>query len=954
MPAVAPRASSRLKHINSPPLLSITRLRLLLGFPAFTFAAPQALVFPERFHAPLRRARSSLLALTVPVFVVAEGAAAEALDFGRDVMPVLSANCFACHGADAGNRKAKLRLDRYEDATADRRGFPAIVPGDPGKSELIYRITTDDEDDRMPPPDKAHKLTDGQIDILRQWIASGAEYTPHWAYRPPRRSDPPSVSDTAWIRTPIDRFVLAKHEAQQLAPAAPASRETLARRAYLDLVGLPPSPAEVEAFVADRSPDAWPRLVEQLLASPHYGERWGRHWLDVVRYADSGGFETDLFFGHAWRYRDYVIRAFNADKPFDRFIKEQIAGDELHPDDPEARLATGLYTVGPVLQEAGMVTGKLEYDQQTDAVDTTGAAFLGLTVGCARCHDHKYDPVSQRDYFALHAVFAASDQVDFTPAGAKLRDRAALKSTLNEFETEQARLRARREKDAALRAKYTRQIGESFIASDREFGARVETTRRYNAIRDAVERYHRVIAAGTAADEPGLAARLTEEEDGDSPSTVAFKAELTGLLRGQSAGLEEHELLELGIVAIRNPARRSRDEKTPRPRELFREQPDNAAKRAFLVGLGREQLAIPKPEGYLDDLDTLRDRLGAEHLDDPNILPVRILAHRDQPFEVRLLKRGELEMPGEVVPPALPAHFAPQPDLSAVPPQRRRAALAGWIASKDNVLTARVIVNRVWQWHFGEGLVRTPNDFGLQGARPAHPELLDWLAVEFVEHGWSLKHLHRLIMASSVYQMGATADDATLDRDPDNAWLTRYQPRRLEAEAVWDSMLVASGKLNPAMFGLPFAPPLDEQEQIGNFRKWPVSTPDESYRRAVYILVKRSFRFPTLSAFDLPDNITSCGRRDITTVPNQALTLLNNRLVQELAADFADRLLRDGDARPAALAGRAWRIAYGRAITPPELATAVKFLGGGRTAPRDLVRDFCLGLFNTNEFIYLQ
>ncbi len=915
------------------------------------------MVLSQRPLAPTRTACLTLAAaFVIPALLRAEP---EKLDFGRDVMPILSANCFSCHGADPGNRKAKLRLDLRDEAVADRDGLPAIIPGNPVKSELMFRITSNDEDERMPPADKAHKLSETQIDILRRWIASGAEYTPHWAFVAAKPQPLPVVRNPKWVQSPIDHFVLAKLEAEKLKPAAPASREILIRRASLDLTGLPPSPEDVAAFAADKSPDAWPKLIERLLASPQYGERWGRHWLDIARYADSGGFETDLFFGHAWRYRDYVIRSFNADKPFDRFIKEQIAGDELYPKDPEAKLATGFYTVGPVLQEAGMVTGKLEYDQQTDMVDTTGAAFLGLTLGCARCHDHKYDPVSHRDYFALQAVFAASDQVDYTPAGTKLRERAALKATLNEFETEQARLRALRETDAALRAKYIRQIGESFIASDKEFGARVETTKRYNTIKGAVDRYHRVVAAGTVT-EPSLAAKFAEEEDGDDAAIVAFKAELTGLLRANSADLAEHELLELGIVAIRNPDRRrggGGGNNGPRPlsrREQLAALPDSAAKRAFLVDLGREQLAIQPPDGFLADLDTLRDRLGAERLTDTNILPVRMLGHREKPFEVRLLRRGELEMAGDIVQPALLTQFAKQPDLSAVPPSQRRAALAEWIASKDNLFTARVIANRAWQWHFGEGLVRTPNDFGLQGARPTHPELLDWLATEFMEHGWSLKHLHRVIMNSSAYRMGPTADAATLERDPDNQLLTRYQPRRLEAEAVWDSLLVSAGKMNPTMFGLPFAPPLDPQEQIGNFRKWPVSTPDESYRRAVYILVKRSFRFPTLSAFDLPDNITSCGRRDITTVPNQALTLMNNSLVQELAGTFADRLLRETDGRPATVAERAWRIAFGRTITPAERTAAENFLGKGKTVARAGLQELCLALFNTNEFIYIQ
>lgn len=878
-------------------------------------------------------------------------------DFGRDVMPILSSNCFSCHGADANKRESKLRLDVRENAVADRDDYHVILPGKAEDSLLMYMITAEDEEDRMPPLEKSPGLSESEINILRQWIDSGAKYESHWAFVPAKRPSPPSVRKSKWVNTPIDQFILARLEVEKFSPAKSASSEVLVRRAYLDLIGLPPSPEDVTDFVTDKSREAWAKLIEKLLASPQYGERWGRHWLDVARYADSGGFETDLFFAHAWRYRDYVIRSFNEDKPFDRFIKEQIAGDELYPDDPDATIATGFYTVGPMLQEADMVTGKLEYDQQTDAVDTTGGAFLGLTMGCARCHDHKYDPVSQRDYFGMQAIFATSDQMDFFPDGRKLRDHAAVKSTFNEFEAEQFRLRALRENDPEIFTKHIRENLEKFVGNNRELLIQVKQTKRYNVLKPAVDRYHRMVEADTSH-EPSLAAQYTEIGKRDLADTRKFKNELADLLETTKEDRAERELLELGVISLNLPNYRNGFSEDNLKVSINRLAYDKLSviteKRSFLVDLGRKELGIQKMDDFIEAFDTLHERLSAKHLNDPNLVPLRILAHRDEPFEVRLLHRGELEKPGDVVTPTLPTQFAKLADLNHTPPDKRRSSLAEWIASEDNLFTARVIVNRVWQWHFGQGLVRTPNDFGIQGERPSHPELLDWLAVEFVEQGWSFKHLHRLIMTSSTYQMGSTHNKATIERDPANILLTRFQPRRFEAEVIWDSLLAVSGKLNPTMFGLPFAPHLNEQELIGNFTKWPLSTPDESYRRAIYLLLKRSFRFPTLSAFDLPGNTESCGRRDITAVPNQALTLLNNDLVQELAGDFADRLLQETDGRPVNVAKRAWLIAYGRPITRSERSSAVEFLGGGKTVTRETLTELCLVLFNTNEFIYFQ
>jgi Protein of unknown function (DUF1553) len=350
--------------------------------------------------------------------------------------------------------------------------------------------------------------------------------------------------------------------------------------------------------------------------------------------------------------------------------------------------------------------------------------------------------------------------------------------------------------------------------------------------------------------------------------------------------------------------------------------------------------------------------MGEKHLTGESEIPLRLLAHRDKPLEVHRLLHGDLDQPAELVEPCLPAKIAVDEKFDGVSPNHRRAALANWLTSPHNPLTARVIVNRVWLWHFGQGLVRTPNDFGLRGERPTHPELLDWLACDFIEHGWSIKHLHRMIMLSSTYQMSSHVGSQTLARDPENRLLTRYQPHRVEAEVVWDGVRAVAGTLNTAMFGLPVAPPLDSQEQIGNFRKWPICTPEEANRRAIYILVRRSFRFPTLGAFDLPDNISSCPQRDITTVPNQALTMLNNRTVQEQAERFAERLIKECGEHPQQLAEAAWKYAYGRSITAEERDHAIGFIRAqlettkSNTA-KSAMAELCLALFNTNEFIYM-
>jgi hypothetical protein len=634
---------------------------------------------------------------------------------------------------------------------------------------------------------------------------AGAGGDGHWAFRLPQRSAPPVPKGRAWGRNPVDAFVLQRLEGAGLAPSPRAGRLTLLRRAYFDLVGLPPTPEEVERFLRDDRPDAYERLVDRLLASPQYGERWGRHWLDVARYADTAGFEADHLYPNAWRYRDYVIRSLNADKPLDRFIQEQVAGDEMWPDDPEAVTASALYCVGPALSESAMVTDLLDYEWLTDAADTTGAAFLGLTLGCARCHDHKYDPIPQRDYFALQAVFAASD---------------------------------------------------------RPYPAKIRLTR--------------------------------------------IKA-INGLLS-----------------------------EAPVPRALLND---------------------PRCTVQTEESTGFR------------------LYHRKEPLAVRRLHRGEVGKPREAVAPAVPAALVAKgqaPAFEGVSPGKRRAALARWLTASDNPLTARVLANRVWGWHFGQGIVRTPGDFGTQGEPPSHPELLDWLARDLVDHGWGLKRLHRLIMLSETYRMSSVAAGPGLKDDPGDLLLWHFPRRRLEGEAIRDAMLACSGRLNPEPFGPSVVPPLGKEELTGLFDakgKWPVTKDAAEHdRRGVYLLVRRTFIYPLFSAFDQPEVMTSCPRRMQTIVPTQALALLNSPLAREQAAAFARRLVDDGGGvDPARAVSRAWLIAFGRPVTEPETARALTFLNertgalGGptgdssaRAARESALAELCLALFNANEFVYVD
>lgn len=799
-----------------------------------------------------------------------------ALDFARDVLPLLEAKCTPCHG----DKKRESGLDVRSLAAIVKGGEsgPAVVAGSLDQSLLYEMVSTR----AMPPKAKDH-LSDAEIEFLGRWIRTmtpppsatpeGGSTAVPWSFRPPKEPPIPSDLPDAWrarVRNPVDAFVLAELARRGLTPAPLADRRTLIRRLSFDLVGLPPTPEEVAAFVGDPDPNADARLVDRLLASPHYGERWGRHWLDVARYADTGGFETDIYFKNAWRYRDYVVKSFNDDKPYDRFVQEQIAGDEIWPDNLdlggsyvmapekikalEARTGTGLYGLGPQIHESNMDAGKLRYERLTDWADLTGSLFLGLTLGCARCHDHKFDPLTQRDYFGMQAIFAASREIE--------------EPIVNAME-----------------------------------------------IADQKQNYPRILAV----EEARKACRLFDASLAGRPPTPAQAAERACL----------RDALAQALLAV----------------------PERAAS------------APGSPFDGIMEVPT-----------------VTVLGHEreEQVPAIHVLGRGDPKRPKERVGPALPALLAEVTQHSAPLPATRgaRKELALWLTSPEHPLTARVLVNRLWTWHFGRGLVATPNDFGKMGQPPSHPELLDWLALELPRHGWSIKAMHRLIVLSSTYQAASDfAEPANLAADPDNLLLWRANRRRLEGEILWDQTHAVAGTINLALGGRPIMPPLatDESSGMRDGSQWVVAAdPRDHARRGLYLLVRRGFRFPMFEIFDAPVNSVSCPCREVSTVAPQALWSLNNATSFRQAAEFAARLVREAGLEPPDQIKRGFQLALARDPTAAEASEAAAFIAeleSGAQQPLDrpppalvgvtpgrgaALAKFCLVLMNLTEFSYID
>jgi hypothetical protein len=698
-----------------------------------------------------------------------------------------------------------------------------------------------------------------------------AEERDHWAFRPPRRSMPPAVRDRDWTRNPIDAFIMAGLEANDLKPAPEADRPALLRRLSFDLTGLPPSPEEVEAFVCDRSPDASEKVVDRLLANPQYGVRQAQHWLDLARYADTDGFEFDQARPNAWRYRDWVVDALNRDMPYDRFIRLQLAGDEIALEDPSAFVATGFNRCYPDMVDLNDQRLRRQ-NALNDITETTGLVFLGLTIGCARCHDHKFDPIRQADFYRLQAFFAGSRFRDDYPL-AMPAQRKAYELAVNAWRSDVARVQA------------------AILRIEKPVRDRLAPGLPMGALDDAVAAYSKP----------------------DSERTPADVAMVYGLL-----------------------SRDGRIRPNDWPRQLA---PAEATRRQELLAeLGRVLKAGPRP------LPTARG------IDE---------ATPDAP-PTFFLRRGELTAPGPAVPPAIPAVLAAEQGLAdpKITPSAgssgRRRALAEWLTRPDHPLTARVMVNRIWQYHFGRGLVGTSSDFGEMGDEPSHPELLDWLATEFIMRGSSLKAMHRLIVTSAAYrQASRPRSPAAVEADPENRWLSGQNRRRLDGEAIRDALLMASGRLNPSLGGPGVFPPLPPElsKLSSKGAVWPVSPRiADQDRRSLYVFVRRNLRYPFFEAFDRPDTNASCPKRPVTTIAPQALSLLNSSLSFEAARAVGARAEREAGQDIDARVERAYLLALGRRPDVEELALARGFLSSGGNTFADL----CLALINLNEFVYVD
>ncbi|HEV3340569.1 MAG TPA: DUF1553 domain-containing protein [Pirellulales bacterium] len=969
------------------------------------------------------------------------------IDFNRDIRAILADNCFQCHGPDQSQRKADLRLDVQADVLAKRDGGAPVVPGNATASELFRRITSADPDERMPPADSKRRLSPEQIELLKRWIDQGAPWQTHWSLVPPRRPATPQVKESNWLHNPIDAFVLDRIERAGLAHSPEADKTTLLRRVTLDLTGLPPTPDEVDAFLADDSPDAYERVVDRLLASPRYGERLAARWLDGARYADSNGYQSD---GERvmWRWRDWVIEAYNRNLPFDQFTVEQLAGDLLPAYTLEQRIATGFNRNHRGNAEGGIVPEEYAVEYVVDRVDTTATVWLGLTLGCARCHDHKFDPFSQREYYQLFAYFnnvpergkavkyGNSPPFILSPTRDQQAELVALERQLAAAEQSFAELAdqvaaSQHEWEQALLElpPYDWNLTDGLVSHfpfdvdlinrcyPQQFGQIVDGSPVFGAGRigqGAQFDGRRFVDAGDVAafgfyDKFTLAAwvRLGDDPRGTMISRMTDAPEADGYQLAAAGGKIQLNLVKRWLDdALRVQTKRTLlpgrwhhvaatydgSRVAPGVKIYIDGQPEQfdvllddlnqsfATKEPLRIGGGGGEDG--RFHGSLDDVRVYRQVLtddevqivatvesisdiaamAPEHrptglalkiracfLDGIAPPPVReawrnlvelrkkraamiesfpttmVMQEMPQPRETHLLARGQYDRPGEIVPAALPASLPPVPDGVSDSDSRtnNRLALARWLVDRANPLTARVTVNRLWQMLFGMGLVRTVDDFGAQGEPPSHPELLDWLATEFVASGWDVKATLRQIVTSAAYRQSSKTSAELLSRDPENRLLARGPRGRLPAEMVRDQVLAASGLLVERLGGpsvKPYQPEgLWRDIAEGNY----VQDHGESlYRRGLYTFWKRTVAPPVMMAFDAAGRETCIVRETRTNTPLQALVLLNEVGFVEASRALAERAVRGGGT-PNERIGLAFRLVTSRRPTAEELRTLV-------------------------------
>jgi mono/diheme cytochrome c family protein len=955
--------------------------------------------------------------------------AARPVDFAKDIQPILAQNCYKCHGVQRA--EADLRWDLRESALKGSDHGPVLVPGKSAESKVIQLVAGVDPKNVM--PKKGDRLTAEQVGLLRAWIDQGAVWpdslagkagggAEHWAFKAPVRAPVPPIKNLkSEMRNPIDAFIIARLQKEGLQLSQEADRATLIRRLSLDLLGLPPTPKEVDAFVADKSTDAYEKLVERLLASPHYGERWGRHWLDLARYADSNGYEKDAP-RSIWPYRDYVINAFNRDLPFDQFTIEQLAGDLLPNPTLGQRVATGFLRNSMMNQEGGIEPEQFRIDAMIDRVDAVGRTWLGLTIACAQCHNHKFDPFTQRDYYGVFAFLNSDDEPQLeVPTPAQEKQRAEVRATVRKLEdkamkgvTNLTERMAAWEKEVSasdtagswtvlnpaewhnFATKYEEQSDHSLLGGgdikpygvthvwidtpltnitgfrlealmhpNLPYGGPGLTARGSFLIREfTCEAYAMTNATVTnkikfrravaSAEAPGFSATNMIDGNTDKGGWTAsavpvehnqearavfecekpiagfpggtrlkisvYQKHSTGegwqIIPDKDTGLDCHTLGRFRLSATTQSGPLRADPLTFAQRKLMAKPATDRAKeeqRELFNVFRRVDPSLAKANKEISYAWT-------NWVYAPTTLA---LSKRTEPRETHLFKRGDWQKPGDVVEASVPKVLNPLPDGAT----RDRLAFARWLVDRRSPTTARVIVNRVWQSYFGQGLFTTPEDIGTRVEAPSHPELLDWLACEFMDSGWSFKKLHRLIVTSATYKQGSKVTPELLAKDAYNRLLARGPRFRVEGEVVQDIALAASGLLSPKLGGPSVRPPIPASvadTAYGGFN-WTESTGEDRYRRGLYTYWKRALPFPTLMAFDAPTAESSCPRRARSNTPLQALTTLNEKTFVEAAQAMGLRVLKEGGPDDVSRARYAYRLCTGRAPSDAELKKLLTF-----------------------------
>ena len=889
--------------------------------------------------------QTSLLSIILIVTVNLPGRArAQQIEFNRDIRPILSDRCFHCHGPDSATRKGDLRLDQQDAA------LTVLTPGSVTKSELIARITHQEADQRMPPPDSGRKLTESEIELLRRWVEQGAQWQEHWSFVRPKQPPLPAVKNQSWIKNPIDRFVLSKLESAGVRPASQATRTTLIRRVTFDLIGLPPTLAETDAFLADRSPQAFERVVDRLLASPHYGERMATEWLDAARYADSHGYSLDRR-RVMWPWRDWVIKAYNDNMPFNQFTIEQIAGDLLPNATVAQQVATGFNRNHPIQSEGGVINEEYRVETVVDRVETTSAVFLGLTMGCGRCHDHKYEPVTQQEFYRFYAFFNNVPETAHVGNRDNDQDKPFLaapsvlqKEQISQLEQQIATAELELKSSTTPQSKPVESIwiDDALPPGAQPFG-NGSGPQEFLFVRADDHPVH----SGKKSSQRTSTGLGQHGFQNAQPLMVSQDAKLFTwvyldpqnppkeiMLQWHGANGWNHRAYwggnHINWGAEKSPSRLPMGP-LPQAGEWVRLEV-NAAAVGLPQGSQINGWAFTQFDGSVHwdsagivtvpqspaaaKLTVLRTELQAIRSEAPTVMVMTEMNPRRKTY---VLTRGQYDQPSTVeVKPGIPAVLGALPDEA----NANRMTLAQWLVSPQNPLTARVAVNRYWQMYFGTGLVKTPEDFGTQGVPPTHPGLLDWLATKFVQSGWDVKAMQKLIVMSATYQQSAKMTPEQLERDPKNRLLARGARFRLPAEMIRDNALAISGLMVNRLGGpsvRPYQPPgLWKDVVYSNVPKWAQDHGDKLYRRSLYTYWKRSVPPPNLQMFDAPSREACVLQRSRTNTPLAALVLMNDPTFVEAARRLGERAMIEAGATDEERLTLLFRLATSRRMTAEE------------------------------------